>query len=149
MRTINWLVIHCTAGPQDQRTTDIKAYWANVLRWRSYGYHYLIGRDGTIEELTPISRPSNGVAGFNSNSIHICYKGGQNGRDTRTPEQNQAMISILRNLKRQFPNAKIRGHRDFSPDLNKNGIIEPREFIKLCPCFDVQEWIRRSAPNLV
>jgi hypothetical protein len=29
------------------------------------------------------------------------------------------------------------GHRDLSPDLNGNGEIEPEEWIKQCPCFDV------------
>ncbi|MBB4042257.1 hypothetical protein GGR06_000016 [Bacteroides reticulotermitis] len=30
------------------------------------------------------------------------------------------------------------GHRDLSPDLNRNGEVEPEEWIKACPCFDVQ-----------
>jgi hypothetical protein len=73
-----------------------------------------------------------------SNSIHVCYKGGQQGKDNRTPYQKLAMLDILIELKKQFPKAVICGHRDFSPDLNKNGIIEPKEFIKLCPCFDAK-----------
>lgn len=52
MREIRFIVIHCTAGNQDQKTTDIKAYWANKLGWKSYGYHYLINKDGSIENLT-------------------------------------------------------------------------------------------------
>ena len=138
MREIKYIVCHCTAGNQDQKTTDIKAYWANKLGWKSYGYHYLINKDGSIENLTDISKPTNGVKGFNSNSIHVCYKGGQQGKDTRTPYQKLAMLDILIELKKQFPKAVICGHRDFSPDLNKNGIIEPKEFIKLCPCFDAK-----------
>ena len=35
----------------------------------------------------------------------------------------------------------ICGHRDLSPDLNGNGEIEPEEWVKACPCFDVtKEW---------
>lgn len=142
MRNIKYIVIHCTAGSQDQKTTDIKSYWARVLGWTSYGYHYLISKDGTIEQLTDISKPTNGVKGFNANSIHVCYKGGLGGKDTRTPEQKSALERIVKVLKLQFPKAQIKGHRDFSPDLNKNGIIEPREFIKLCPCFDVARWVK-------
>jgi N-acetylmuramoyl-L-alanine amidase len=136
MREINFIVVHCTAGPQDQKTTDIKAYWANILGWKSYGYHYLIGKDGTVENLTDISKPTNGVKGWNANSIHVCYKGGQGGKDNRTTEQKAALVRILSMLKKQFPKAKICGHRDFSPDRNKDGKITPNEFIKLCPCFD-------------
>jgi N-acetylmuramoyl-L-alanine amidase len=45
-------------------------------------------------------------------------------------------------LRKLYPKARIRGHRDFSKDLNGNGIIEPREWIKACPCFDAAEYRR-------
>ena len=32
----------------------------------------------------------------------------------------------------------ILGHRDASPDKNGDGEIEPAEWIKQCPCFDVR-----------
>jgi N-acetylmuramoyl-L-alanine amidase len=136
MRVIKYLTVHCTAGSQDQKTTDIKAYWANKLGWKSYGYHYLINKDGSVENLTDIGNPTNGVTGFNANSIHICYKGGLGGKDTRTPEQKISLERILKNLKAQFPKAEIKGHRDFSPDKNGDGKITSNEWIKLCPCFD-------------
>lgn len=136
MRKINWIVVHCTAGPQAQTTKSILEYWKNKLKWRSVGYHYIIDADGKTEQLSPLENPTNGVAGYNANSIHVCYKGGWNGTDTRTPEQKKALILILKELKSKFPDAKIRGHRDFSPDKNKDGKIDSRDWIKLCPCFD-------------
>lgn len=136
MRQINNIVIHCTAGPQDQKTTDIKAYWAKKLGWKTYGYHFLISKDGASENLVDISKPSNGVAGHNHDSIHICYKGGWNGTDTRTHEQKETMLRLVKLMKQQFPKAVIKGHRDFSPDLNGDGKITSNEWIKLCPCFD-------------
>lgn len=102
------------------------------------GYHYLISADGTVENITPIEQPSNGVKGYNHNSIHVCYKGGWNGKDTRTDAQKTALLSVLTELKAKFPNAKIQGHRDFSPDLNRDGKITPNEFVKSCPCFDAK-----------
>jgi Negative regulator of beta-lactamase expression len=138
MRTINHIVLHCTAGPQDQKTTDIKAYWAKKLGWKTYGYHYLVSGDGSVENLVSIEKPSNGVAGHNSNSIHVCYKGGWNGKDTRTEAQKTALLSIITALKVKFPQAKILGHRDFSPDLNGDGKITSNEWVKLCPCFDAK-----------
>jgi N-acetylmuramoyl-L-alanine amidase len=137
-RQIQYIVIHCTAGPQDQKTTDIKSYWANKLGWKTYGYHYLVSADGSVENLVDISKPSNGVAGFNSVSIHVCYKGGWNGKDTRTQAQKDSMKRIIDGLKQKFPKAIVQGHRDFSPDLDKDGVIEPHEWIKLCPCFDAK-----------
>jgi N-acetylmuramoyl-L-alanine amidase len=139
MRVIKYLTVHCTAGSQDQKTQDIKHYWAKVLGWKSYGYHYLINKNGSIENLTDIKNPTNGVAGFNKHAIHICYKGGLKGEDTRTFEQKVALERILKTLKTQFPNAKIKGHRDFSPDKNGDGKITSNEWVKLCPCFDATE----------
>jgi hypothetical protein len=33
----------------------------------------------------------------------------------------------------------IKGHRDFSKDLNGNGKIDKNEWIKACPCFEVSD----------
>ena len=56
--------------------------------------------------------------------------------DNRTPEQKAALVKLLTELKTEFPVAQIVGHRDLSPDLNGNGVIDPWERIKDCPCFD-------------
>ena len=58
-------------------------------------------------------------------------------KDTRTPQQKTSLIKLIKQLKKEYPTIKkVIGHRDTSPDLNGNGIIEPYEFIKGCPCFD-------------
>ena len=33
---------------------------------------------------------------------------------------------------------EVLGHRDTSPDLDGDGIVEPEEWTKMCPCFDVR-----------
>lgn len=137
MRAIKYIVFHCTGSSSTQTTQSIKQYWANKLGWKSYGYHILVNADGTMEQITPFEKPTNGVAGFNANSIHICYKGGLGGKDTRTDEQKASLIQLATSLKKQFPNAVLRGHRDFSKDLDGDGVIEPHEWVKLCPCFSV------------
>ena len=45
-------------------------------------------------------------------------------KDTRTPEQKDALTDILHELKEQYPKSKIYGHRDFS--------------VKACPSFDAR-----------
>ena len=42
----------------------------------------------------------------------------------------------------KYPNAEVLGHRDLSPDLDKDGIVEPYEWVKSCPCFDVAKWLK-------
>ncbi|MBR1939880.1 MAG: N-acetylmuramoyl-L-alanine amidase [Bacteroidaceae bacterium] len=67
----------------------------------------------------------------NAHSIGVCYEGGLDAQgracDTRTPAQKEALLELLTDLHRRFPMALILGHRDLSPDLNGNGLIEPNE----------------------
>jgi len=35
---------------------------------------------------------------------------------------------------------EVKGHMDYSSDQNKDGIITKNEWLKVCPCFDVEEW---------
>lgn len=76
-------------------------------------------------------------------SIGICYEGGLDAQgracDTRTPAPKRALLELLTDLHRRYPMALILGHRDLSPDLNGNGLIEPNEYLKQCPCFDVMK----------
>lgn len=131
MRKIDYLVVHCTATQPDTKVSAIQNYWRNVEKWRSPGYHYIVLADGTIQQLQPIEKPSNGVRGYNHNSIHISYIGGidRNGKpkDTRTEAQKVAIRKQLRLLKDKFPNAKIQGHRDFP------------KVAKACPSFDAKK----------
>ncbi len=137
-RRITHIVLHCTAGPQTQQTQSILNYWRNVLKWRSVGYHYIVNVDGSFEQLSPIDKPTNGVAGHNANSIHICYKGGQNGKDTRTVAQKATLVNLVKHMKTLYPNAVVCGHRDFSPDKNGDGKITSIDWVKICPCFDAK-----------
>lgn len=146
MREIKYIVIHCTAGPQNQPTSEILAYWKNHHGWKNPGYHFEINADGSVEELQPIEKIANGVAGYNSHSIHISYKGGidkkGNPIDNRTSAQIESQIKLIKKYKAMFPNAVVLGHRDFSTDLNGNGIIDKWEWIKSCPAFDVRDWLK-------
>jgi N-acetylmuramoyl-L-alanine amidase len=113
---------------------SIKKYWREVMGWRTVGYHYLIEPSGKINHLLDIAEVSNGVAGYNKNSIHVSYIGGvdEHGKalDNRTIAQKIAQMEIVKDLKERFPKAKVQGHRDF-PDVHKE-----------CPSFDVAAWLK-------
>ncbi len=141
MRTIKYIVIHCTGASQNQTTKAIKDFWKNKKGWKSVGYHKLISADGTVEELAKKEAITNGVAGKNRHSYHICYKGGQGGKDTRTEAQKVALLNEVKKAKALFPKAEVVGHRDLSPDLNADGIIQPNEWTKDCPSFEVKQWL--------
>lgn len=135
MRQINHIVLHCTATAQSTTVESILNYWKNIKKWKSPGYHYLIEADGTVNKIHPIESVSNGVRGYNSDSIHISYIGGVaedlTPTDNRTAMQVLAQLDILIKLKERFPYAKICGHRDFE-GVNK-----------ACPSFDVKEFIKQ------
>lgn len=142
MRKLERIFVHCTAGSQKQTIEDLKAEFKRK-GWRSPGYHIVIMPSGRVERLLPDEQISNGVQGYNSTAINVAYVGGidANGKgvDNRTPEQKKSLISVLSELKKKYPDAKIMGHRDISPDKNGNGIVDPWERIKECPVFDAME----------
>lgn len=141
MRTIKYIAVHCTAGSQH---TTIKELQQEFKRkgWKNPGYHYVVAADGTITQLLDEDKPSNGVKGYNSVLINVAYIGGIDAEgkpvDNRTDAQKASLAGLLGVLRKKYPTATIQGHRDFSPDRNRNGRIEPSEYIKACPCFDAK-----------
>ena len=131
MRNINYIAIHCTATQPETSIASIQNYWKNNLGWKNPGYHYIIDRFGNVVNLLPIELVSNGVQGYNSQTINISYVGGidKSGKpkDTRTEAQKQSILKILKELRVKFPKAKIQGHRDF-PNVKK-----------ACPSFDAKK----------
>ena len=93
------------------------------------GYHWYITRDGEYHEGRPEWIAGAHVKHYNQHAIGICYEGGldEKGRpaDTRTEAQKAAILFLLKDLKKDYPNAKVVGHRDF-PNVKKE-----------CPCLDV------------
>lgn len=145
MRTIKYIVLHCTATAQTATVDSIRKFWRDVKGWKNVGYHWVIKADGEAVKLAEISAVTNGVKGHNANAIHIAYIGGiEKGKavDNRTVEQKATQVRLLTELKKKFPNAKILGHRDLSPDLNADGVISPHEWTKECPSFDVAQWLK-------
>jgi N-acetylmuramoyl-L-alanine amidase len=133
MRTINHIVVHCTATQQNTSIEAIQNYWANTLGWKNAGYHYIIKANGDVVQLLSDDKIANGVRGFNHNSVHLSYIGGvdRNNQplDNRTPEQKRAMRELIERLLEKYPDAEIKGHRDFQ------GVT------KACPSFDVCKWV--------
>lgn len=137
MRKIKYIAVHCTAGSQKATVNDLLAEFKRK-GWKAPGYHYVITADGKIHRLLDTEKVSNGVKGFNSVTVNIAYTGGMDGVDNRTDEQKKSLVTLLKLLRKRYPDAVIQGHRDFSPDLNGNGKIEKSEWIKMCPNFDAK-----------
>lgn len=143
MRRIDYIIIHCSAtrAGQDFHAADIDK-WHKDRGWNCIGYHYVIDLDGNVELGRNVCNIGAHTYGYNRHSIGICYVGGldENGipADTRTEAQRKSLYKLVRELHSSFPSAQIVGHRDLSPDINGDGIIEKWEWLKECPCFDVK-----------
>lgn len=134
MRKIERIFVHCSAGNQSNTANEIVDYHLRPVSrkgrgWKSPGYHYIIEADGKIVSVLSEEKVSNGVRGYNSTAINVCYVGGVDTSkpglppiDNRTPQQKASLLSLLRLLKRKYPAAKIHSHRDFAA--------------KACPSFD-------------
>ena len=129
-RTINLIIVHCTATPEgkDYTIDDIRR-WHKQKGYSDIGYHYIIYRDGTIHEGRAVNISGAHCEGKNLHSIGIVYVGGlsrdgKTAKDTRTEAQKVALLNLLLDLKHLYPQAKICGHNDFAN--------------KACPCFDAK-----------
>ena len=157
MKKIDAIIIHCSAtrAEQDLRAKDID----RIHKQRGFsqiGYNFIIDLDGMVEDGRSLSIDgahcsTKGFSGisYNKHSIGICYIGGldANGKpaDTRTPAQRASLRELVAKLCKEYLIIEVLGHRDASPDLDGSGEVEPKEYIKACPCFDV----RSEFPNFL
>ena len=130
MRNVTKIIIHCTATPEGREVTvNEVTRWHLSRGFQTIGYHYLIYLDGTVHVGRPIETPGAHTEGHNANSVGVCYVGGldkaMKPKDTRTPAQKAALLSLVKDLKIKYPSATIHGHKEFAN--------------KACPSFDVQK----------
>jgi N-acetyl-anhydromuramyl-L-alanine amidase AmpD len=169
-RLIKDIIIHCAATPNGKPFTiadidsmhkargfkrDSQAVRNLNSNLRHVGYHFVITTEGHIETGRGLEEIGAHVQGNNSKSIGICMI----GTDKYTPAQWEALRTCVINLSTIIqgrPHAtaegalnaykdmgiSIRGHRDFSPDLNGDGQITRNEWLKTCPGFSVTDWIK-------
>lgn len=146
LKAIKYLVVHCSASsPKNPAISILDIDRMHKQRGFScVGYHFFIKRDGTIEKGRPDTVAGAHVEGFNMVSLGICMAGGidEKGKaeNNFTPPQFASLAALIKQLEVTYPTAKTLGHRDLSPDKNKDGVISPSEWMKDCPCFDVKVW---------
>ena len=132
MRTINLIVIHCSATEEGKEySVEDITNWHQARGFRTIGYHFLIHLDGSIDGEAECCRSIMEIGahakGHNRHSIGICYIGGllyKKPADTRTHAQINAMRCLVKALQSVFPSDVI-GHNEVSN--------------KACPCFNVEK----------
>lgn len=142
-RRIDYIVVHCTATPegQDKTVEQIRAEHRKQ-GWSDIGYHYVVDLQGSVHLGRDVDISGSHVSGYNSYSIGVVYVGGLErdprktysqlkAKDTRTNAQKAALMSLLIDLRKLYPEAKILGHRDF-PKVSK-----------ACPSFNAMSEYRK------
>lgn len=130
-RVIKEIIVHCTATKEgvNQTVEQIRNYHVKNLGWSDIAYHFVVYLDGSVHAGRPVDRIGGHTKGHNTYSIGVVYVGGldKNGKakDTRTPAQKEALLKLIKQLKKDYPKATIHGHYEFAN--------------KACPCFKPKE----------
>ena len=139
---MKYLTIHCAATPEGR---DVKAAQINEwdkVKFGQTSYHWVVELNGNKVRGLADNKKGAHVGGHNTGNIGVCYVGGvakdaKTVKDTRTDAQKKALRELVGEYKKLYPGIKVMGHRDWSPDKNKDGKIPPDEWMKGCPSFDV------------
>jgi N-acetylmuramoyl-L-alanine amidase len=152
VQRLEYLIIHCADTPEGKFFDgDDIISWHTMPApkgrgWSKPGYSNVILLDGTIESLQKYdddawvesNEITNGAAGINSKSRHICYIGGKSAdgksvKDTRTIAQKKSLEKFVKDAIVKWPDIKVAGHYHFST--------------KSCPAFNTETWLKEIGVN--
>lgn len=126
------VIVHCAATKpsMDVGVREIRQ-WHKERGFLDIGYHFVIRRNGTIEDGRDVNQVGAHTVGQNETSVGVCLVGGVDDKlqphANFTPQQMATLRKLLGDLKVLFPQAVVKGHRDFAA--------------KACPSFDVKRWL--------
>ena len=112
-----WIVVHTAADPRDGGMRDTTAAeidaWHKARGWTGIGYHYLVRRNGQIQNGRPETRVGAHAAGVNSVSLGVCLSG-HGDLVPPTDAQYESLIRLLTQLCKRYniPHTNIVGHRE-------------------------------------
>lgn len=138
-RTINEIILHCSATPEgkDYTTSQIKA--CHLQRgFSDIGYHYVIYRDGSVHNGRDINVSGAHCTNHNAKSIGICYIGGldstgKKAKDTRTDAQKKSLVKLVKQLLGLYklPISAVHCHNEYAN--------------KACPSFKITDFRKELA----
>lgn len=137
------IIMHTVDTPPDwrhnqtpqQRWAEVRRWHVEERKWRTWGYHFGIDRDGTVLVGRPVSEIGAGVEGRNRGVIHITLFGGKGGKATDdftkhyTPAQDKAARDLIARLQKEIgKRVPVNGHNQYAA--------------KACPCFNAPKWYK-------
>jgi N-acetyl-anhydromuramyl-L-alanine amidase AmpD len=131
-RVVRRIFIHCTATRPSQEYGLKEARADHLARgWSDVGYHYIVRRDGTVEQGRPETVAGAHARGHNHDSLGVALEGGidEEGRPdcNYTADQWGSLRALVVGIQSRHKIGWIGGHRDV-------------DSTKKCPCFDARAW---------
>ncbi|WP_165312529.1 N-acetylmuramoyl-L-alanine amidase [Vibrio ziniensis] len=136
-----WITVHCSATPHsmDIGCSEIRR-WHLQRGWQDIGYHYVIRRNGTIEQGRPLLQQGAHVTGNNKGNIGICLVGGcdnkQKPQDNFTLAQRKSLFTLIEQLQQQYniDDKHVTAHSQWNSS-------------KACPVIVIQSEAERQEAN--
>ncbi len=142
---ITEIAIHCSATRPDwmgnatlaEQRAEIRRWHMQDRGWRDIGYHWLIGRDGSVMAGRAETEIGAGIIGHNNGVIHICLIGGADSAETDrfavnfTGRQEITARQLLQAVSSRTGIRRISGHNEWAA--------------KACPGFNVPSWLKEAA----
>ncbi len=85
--------------------------WHQNKGWSGIGYHFFVAKDGAVYRGRPVNTVGAHCLNYNASSIGICAEGDFE-RESMPPQQWRAILELVRELKKTYPQARVVGHRD-------------------------------------
>jgi N-acetyl-anhydromuramyl-L-alanine amidase AmpD len=121
------IILHTSDSPDtlDVGVREVREWHVKGRGWKDVGYHYVIRRNGAIEDGRPVDQRGAHCEGKNAESIGICWI----GRDRMTEVQRESMYELVSDLLDEFglKSKDVYGHREFNAG-------------KTCPNFDPEDF---------
>ena len=114
LRPLRRVILHHTASAMASTSVD------DILRWHlqrgmsGIGYHFVIAPDGVIHNTRWIQRVGAHTRGHNLDSVGIALIGNFE-RETPTSAQVNALVTLLKDLQREYGIARLQLHGDLTP----------------------------------
>jgi N-acetylmuramoyl-L-alanine amidase len=132
------IVIHCAATKpsMDIGKDEIRKWHVDDNGWEDIVYHFIIRRNGTVEEGRKIDYQGAHAPAVNSRSIGICLIGGlsedNKPENNFTLEQFLSLSNVVDLMQSKYEIKSIVGHGDV------------QENKKNCPGFNVAQWLHKE-----
>lgn len=134
-----YIIVHCSATKpsMDIGVEEIRRWHTQERGWEDIGYHFVVRRDGTIENGRDETMIGAHAPGFNQHSIGICLVGGlsEDGKydefnftDIQMYQLKQLITDLRNKYEKQEGKIEVLGHNEVTT-------------AKTCPTFNVPAWL--------